>query len=506
MTLNETPTTKIRAMGATPELTEAEARALGRANLDGELRRGFARLAPEAVRGLQRRLLEEAKRRVLVYERDGVAEPIPVMARPVAVFSDAIAYLHHVSLTVVNALKPLPEWYLSDPAIRRLVPLGDAEDRWLRETWGPRHSENNPLISRLDAVADFTGPMWKESLKVLEANLSGIGGLHLVPICEQILADVVLPVMREVAPDVELTPGVDLRELFVQEILDHLQAIGRPGRTVCLLEPKYVAEGLVEQKMLAAHLGRQYGLQVVHADPSELRIERGEVCYQGTPVDVAYRDYEIRDLIALWESGVDISGVRKLFQENRVISSLAGEFDHKSSLEILTDPELARSRFSPDERQLFQRHVLWTRVLEDRRTALPDGEQGDLLPWVRRERERLVIKPNRAYGGEGVVIGYTASQSEWDGAIDLAARSGGSQFVVQRLARIPVTDFPVVAPDGSLHSEPFFVVLGFAPTKNGLAIMGRASQKMVVNIANRGGMCAVFAGRLTKPLHGASVL
>jgi hypothetical protein len=29
---------------------------------------------------------------------------------------------------------------------------------------------------------------------------------------------------------------------------------------------------------------------------------------------------------------------------------------------------------------------------------------------------------------------------------------------------------------------------------------------MVVNIANRGGMCAVFAGRLTKSLFGATAL
>ena len=48
--------------------------------------------------------------------------------------------------------------------------------------------------------------------------------------------------------------------------------------------------------------------------------------------------------------------------------------------------------------------------------------------------------------------------------------------------------------DGSLHVEPFYLVMGFAATRYGLAILGRASQKQVVNVAQRGGMCVVMIG------------
>jgi hypothetical protein len=73
---------------------------------------------------------------------------------------------------------------------------------------------------------------------------------------------------------------------------------------------------------------------------------------------------------------------------------------------------------------------------------------------------------------------------------------------VQQLASIPVCEFPVVGPDGRVHSEPFHVVMGFAPTQYGVAILGRASQKQVVNVAQRGGMCVVFIGRHGGRLHG----
>jgi hypothetical protein len=44
--------------------------------------------------------------------------------------------------------------------------------------------------------------------------------------------------------------------------------------------------------------------------------------------------------------------------------------------------------------------------------------------------------------------------------------------------------------------------MGFAPSKYGVAIMARASQKRVVNVAQRGGMCAVAIGYPPGPLIG----
>jgi hypothetical protein len=218
-------------------------------------------------------------------------------------------------------------------------------------------------------------------------------------------------------------------------------------------------------------------------------------------VDIAYRDYEVRDLLQLERDGVDVRPVRKLFRENRMVSSMAGDFDHKSCWELLTDSTYTNKYFNAEERQIFRRHILWTRIVSDRKTTTPDGRERDLLEFARRERETLVLKPNRSFGGEGVLIGVAASESEWETALQTALRDP-NRWVVQQLASIPVSEFPVVGPDGRVHSEPFHVVMGFAPTQYGLAILGRASQKQVVNVAQRGGMCVVFTGRHSGRLHG----
>ena len=466
------------------------------------MRKAFYATPSPVLADLIRRMTVESRARHLIYQRDGAVETIRVLARPTGVMPDQLAYLHYVNLTILNALKRLPDMYLADAEVRQIVPLTEPEEQWLRDTWGPSQRDNNPVFGRLDGVIEFTSPMWKDTLRLIEPNLSGIGGIHLCPTAEELLLDLVLPVLQEHDPRLVMEQGQDLRELFIQELVDHLEAIGRKGQHVCFIEPKYSGTGIDEQAPLAEYYLKRHGLKIMHADPAELHVRDGEVCYEDSPVDIAYRDYEVRDLLALErDEGVNIEPLRLLFRENRIVSSMAGEFDHKSAWEILTDPRFTLKYFNPDERQVFRRHVLWTRLLNDRRTMLPDGAQGDLLEFVRDEREILVLKPNRSYGGDRVILGHLVEQAEWEREIDVAL-ADPNPWVVQRLAAIPVGEFPVLDGDGTVDMEPFYIVMGFAPTKYGLAIVGRASQKQVVNVAQRGGMCGVLIGRPAGRLIG----
>jgi hypothetical protein len=482
-------------------LTPAEEMGLSGLNLAARVRQAFYQIPEKTVIQLIQRIHEESTRRHLIYLRDGQLDTIRVLPLPLTVLPEQLAYFHSVSLTVQNALKRLPELYLQDPEVRELLRLLPEEEKWLEDCWGPRQRENNPVFARLDAVVDFTSPMWKNTLCFLEPNLSGIGGLHLVPTCDQILADVVLPVLEGHDGQLRLELGQDIRELLMQEVLDHLEMLGRRGRNVCFVEPKYAGGGPDEQEELARYYHLRYGTKVLHADPAELSLRGEEVYYNDDRVDLVYRDYAVADLIDLEQEGVDIEPMRTLFRQNRVISSITAELDQKSIWEVLTDPRFTQKYFTADERQVFRRHVLWTRLVADRETLLPDGLTGGLLDFVRREQETLVLKPNRAYGGEGVTIGPAVSRAEWESALERTL-ADTERWVVQRLASIPVSVFPVIGPDGRAHVEPFHVVMGFAATPNGVAILGRASQKQVVNVAQRGGMCGIMIGHPPGRLYG----
>src|SRR4029077_5173147 len=52
--------------------------------------------------------------------------------------------------------------------------------------------------------------------------------------------------------------------------------------------------------------------------------------------------------------------------------------------------------------------------------------------------------------------------------------------------------FWVVGGGGGVLGEPYYAVMGFAATENGLGTVCRVSQKQVVNVAQRGGLAAVL--------------
>jgi hypothetical protein len=486
-------------------LTPAEELGLSGASLASRIRRAFYTVPSPILAELIERIRSESFRRHVIYLRDGEVETIRVLPCPLAVLPDQVSYIHYVSLTIHNALKKLPDLYLQDFTVRDVLRLSPGEEEWLWKCWRDNQRDNSPVFSRLDAVIDFTNPMWKDSLRFVEPNLSGIGGLHLVPTAEAIIADHVLPLLQAHDSQLRLTLGKDIRELLMQEVLDHLEAIGRSARNICFVEPKYAGSGPDEQEALAQYYHDRHGLKLMHADPCELTLRGGEVCYNGDVVDLAYRDYAVSDLLDLRQEGIDIEPMLALFQQNRVISSIAAELDQKSCWEVLTDAQFTQKYFSPEERHVFRRHILWTRLLSDRRTLLPDGREKELLDYVRRHQDTLVLKPNRSYGGQGIVLGHLLDRGEWEAALDNAL-ADSERWVVQQLASIPVSEFPVIGPDGEVHVEPFYTVMGFAPTRDGVAILGRASQKQVVNVAQRGGMCAVMIGHPPAQLIGPAPL
>jgi hypothetical protein len=458
------------------------------------------RISPGEMVELMRSIRRTATDRHLAYQRHGVTETIRLLPCPLTLRPDQLGYTHYVSETVLNCIKRLPDLYFAVPEVHEILRVTPVEEEWLRDCWTPAHREANPVFARLDAVVDYTTAMWKDSIKFMEPNLSGIGGLHIGPTAMGVLADLVVPELLARDPSIRLQLTDDIREMLLQDLLEHLEAIGRPGGQIVLIDPKYAADGPDEPEALAAYYAERHGLSVLHADVSELRLVDGEVFYGDARVDLAYRDASVLDLMELAAEGVDVTPMRALLRQNRVVSSITAELDQKGCFEIFTDPELADRLLTVEERQVMRRHVLWTRLIAERHALAPTGERIDLLEYARRQRESLVLKPNRKYGGEGVVVGPTATQGDWESALDRAL-ADEERWVVQQLASIPVKSFHVLDDAGGLHVEPFFIVMGFAPSRYGVAMVTRASQEPVVNVAQRGGICAVMVS--AKALHGA---
>jgi hypothetical protein len=102
----------------------------------------------------------------------------------------------------------------------------------------------------------------------------------------------------------------------------------------------------------------------------------------------------------------------------------------------------------------------------------------------------LVLKPNRGYGGEGVLIGAEVSQQSWERAIDVALNNPVT-MVVQRRGSARSVDVPV-AEDGAVEMAGRHTVAGLFPGRKGVGVLGRVAEGRVVNISRGASVMPYF--------------
>jgi uncharacterized circularly permuted ATP-grasp superfamily protein len=155
----------------------------------------------------------------------------------------------------------------------------------------------------------------------------------------------------------------------------------------------------------------------------------------------------------------------------------------KASLAVLSDERNANI-FSADERAAIQRYIPWTRLLEERNT-LYNGERIDLLPFLVKNKDEFVIKPNDEYGGKGVVLGWEVRFDEWEAALKTALSE--PSIVQERvpLPRVPYAswvDDRVEIYDRMIDTNPFIWNGGYVD-----GCLTRLSTMSLLNVTAGGG-------------------
>jgi hypothetical protein len=128
----------------------------------------------------------------------------------------------------------------------------------------------------------------------------------------------------------------------------------------------------------------------------------------------------------------DLSPLLQAIREHRVINPRGIEpLNVKSIFEAITG--LWREQFDPE---IVQR-TPWTRQFYSRSTKGPDGEKvADLIDWTRKNWRNLVLKPQKGYSGQGVIVGKEIDGlTEADEAINRALSVGN--YIVQE--KIPLS-------------------------------------------------------------------
>lgn len=361
------------------------------------------------------------------------------------------------------------------------------------------HARHPAVWQRLDAAIDPAAPI--PSLRFLETNMNSVGGVYYGPAVERLTVEVVLPKLLDDQTRAGISANDNLEELLFRLMVRHVsflrnrRPIAPPDGLirVALVENDPDAPGCTEAAALAEGLCG-LGADAFLARPEEFEIRpepastggAPAIYHFGRPVDILFRLFEIREMPEFSSrEALDLA-----FRNHIVISSLAGELDHKSIFELFTSAAF-ESAFSSEDRAIFRKHILWTRLLREAHTDGPAGRKIDLADFAFHHPESFVLKPNRSYGGEGVVIGPAVDRAAWESAVESAMKAR-SAAVIQVYHPLPTRDFCVIGPAGEISRERLNWVCGFSATPQGLGIIGRASRSGIVNVARHGGLVPVL--------------
>jgi hypothetical protein len=238
------------------------------------------------------------------------------------------------------------------------------------------------------------------------------------------------------------------------------------------------------------------GVPTLVADPRDLTFDGQTLSAHGKKIDLVYRRVLINDIVA---KPAECAALVNAYTANAVCvaNSFRCKIPHvKTFFAVLTD-ERNEALLSSAERTVIANHVPWTRVVADVCT-MHHGESIDLLAYIRKERENLVLKPSDEYGGTGVTLGWETSESDWENAIQRAISSpdpedNGASWIVQE--RIPIRRevFPYIPGSGEVEFRDMLV--DFAPYlfRGKLAgYLTRLSATGLANVTSGGGQIPSF--------------
>ena len=400
--------------------------------------------------------------------------PISVALRPHLLERSQFEAHRVVAELIARALEKIASTAVQFPALMTKLGLTDAEQKV---------ALIDPGFARAAVTTRLDGFIHGQEIKFVEYNaenpssLSDQEGLNRV-LCE-------LPAMSILAQRYHLQQFSPMEKLLAALLAVYREWNGNGVPNIAIVDWKNLPTAN-EFILLRDHFAAR-GVQTIICSPDELEYNRGRLRCGDFEIDLVYKRIIIHEFLARYDETHPL--VRAYMNHDVcLVNPFRCKIMHKkASFELLTD-EAYGSWFTSKERAAIARSIPWTRRMADRRTTY-HLHSIELVDFVRRNRARLVLKPNDDYGGHGIYFGPHLDERAWDNAIAAAL---SSDYVVQEAIDLCPEEFPIFnQTDWKL--QPMFVDTNpFLFSGKVCGAMVRLSNSPVVNVTSGGGEAGFF--------------
>jgi hypothetical protein len=399
--------------------------------------------------------------------------------RPHFVTETDFARITRVCETIWSAIQKVKDAAVKDENL--IAELGLTETERELVSINPGYSEVSPT-ARLDSF------LTDEAYSFVELNGESPAGIAYADAAYDIFSE--LPVMRRFNERYNVRPLYGRRQMLDVLLRAHAEYLGRkPDHAPRIAIVDLKDRPTVKEFELFKEFFEREGYPSIICSPDELEWTNNRLRTGDFEIDIVYKRLLVNEYIPVIEES---PALLDAYRAGAIcmVNSFRSKLVHKKALfAVLTDERHARL-FTEEERAAIRAHVPWTRHVRAGKSQYYD-EQIDLLDFISKTSDRLVLKPNDDYGGHGIYIGWNTDEISWEEGIRAALANG--DYLVQE--RVPTARevFPALQEDGSIEFAEQLVDLDplLFYGKVGSAFT-RLSFTELANVSSGGGMVPTF--------------
>lgn len=347
----------------------------------------------------------------------------------------------------------------------------------------------DPGYRQVSPTARLDSFLTEGALSFVELNGESPAGIAFSDSASEIFAS--LPVMRKFAERYSyrgLEGRSKLFDVLISSYEEFLSGKPEEAPVIAIVDLK----NLPTQKEF--ELFKEYfefrGCTSLICAPDELEFDNGRLYAHGARIDIVYKRLLVNEYLPMID---EYPALLDAYRAGAVcmVNNFRGKIIHKKAIfAVITDEKYAEL-FDEREIAAIAEHIPWTRRFRPGMTA-HRGVEIDLIEWTRANSQRLVLKPNDDYGGQGIFIGWNSNQEEWDAAIEFALADG--DYLVQERVRTAKEYFPMI-----FDGDERFVMVQQLVDLDPLLFNGevgsaftRLSTSELANVTSGGGMVPTF--------------
>ncbi len=228
------------------------------------------------------------------------------------------------------------------------------------------------------------------------------------------------------------------RDGFVDLMLSvHKRGYGSSGKRpfIVVTAEEATLKVVMENINTVSYLNGLTGISAALTAPERIEQSGDTVTLDGKEITVLFMDFN-NDVLLELKKKHDIGPLLTAVKKGIVVNPRGADPINSKAVFEAVHKDL-RDRFS--ETTVYR--TPWTRLFRERSTTGPQGEDiPDLVEWVRRNWERVVLKPEKAHSGVGVFVGCV--RGDRDGDIQEALER--NDYVVQEVVHLDLwaEEFP----------------------------------------------------------------